>query len=101
MAGPRKIIDPSEAAASTQADAVPANGVLYINNFTNREFTTAKGRKFKFHHTRQIFTDPDEVAALEVLCKQDGSYIFRHEDQPAPPAPAPEPVPDSTTTATN
>lgn len=94
----RKIRSTSDIADSLSAakapEGVQAEGVVFINNFINREFVINADKKFKFTTSRQLVTDPEVIAKLTELAATSIHRIFIETPEPAP---EPEPDPEEET----
>lgn len=51
-------------------------GVVFINNFTNRQFNVSKTRKYKFKDSRENITDPELIEYFTGLAKAGTHRIF-------------------------
>lgn len=80
------------------ADEVPGDaptGVVFVNNYLNREFQLPDQSKFKFQYCRQLFTDPKQIAHLRKLIDENvNSRIFEEKLEPVIEEPVIEPEPD-------
>lgn len=66
-------------ASVKKPEPTPENGVVFINNIVNREFTISPTKKHKFKDTREIFTDPELIKYFDRLAKEGTHKIFRVE----------------------
>lgn len=96
----RPLSEITEAVPSATAATDAPTGVVFVNNYLNREFVLPNQAKFKFQTSRQLFTDPAQIEHLRKLIAENvNSRIF--EEVPEPVAEeidseeaAPEPVAD-------
>lgn len=98
----RKIRTLEEIASDAPVTSDPAatqQGVVFINNYLNREFQLPDQSKFKFTHSRQTFTDPKQIAHLRKLIEENVNVRIFEEQPPEEVLPTAANEPDPLTPA--
>lgn len=79
---PQSEITDAPVTGATDA-AIPTEGVVFVNNYLNREFTLPNQAKFKFQTSRQVFTDKAKIDHLRGLIAESvNARIFEEKPEP-------------------